>query len=223
WRPGNPPQISGFDSYDKLFGDSRKWLQDGWVDYMAPQLYWPIDQKAQSFPVLLQWWSAQNTLGRHLWPGMKVSGWRGVNDDAVELAREIELTRKQNNSPGVILWHARPLMHNEAGVADALERNVYRSDALVPTYPWLSKAVPATPHLSVLADRNELKAEWNSGGSAPCRWVVQEKIGGKWSTEILPEQKTSERIKAASLEAIAVAAVDRYGNMSAPAIYHAGR
>ncbi|HEX3720273.1 MAG TPA: family 10 glycosylhydrolase [Verrucomicrobiae bacterium] len=223
WRPGSPRQISGFDAYDKLFGDSRKWLENGWVDYLAPQLYWPIDQKAQSFPVLLQWWNEQNPLHRHLWPGMRISGWHGVNDDAAEMTREIELTRKEDNSPGVILWHARPLMRNEAGLAEALGKNVYRTVALVPAYPWLTQAVPASPHLSVHPQRDDLKVEWRFTNSAPWQWLVQKKIGGKWTAEILPEEKTSETIKADSLESVAVTAINRYGNTSVPAIYHPER
>jgi uncharacterized lipoprotein YddW (UPF0748 family) len=223
WRPGNPPQITGFDAYGKLYCDARKWLADGWLDYIAPQLYWPIDQKAQSFPVLLQWWNAQNPRHRNVWPGMKTGGWKGVKDDAEETRREIALTRRDNGAPGVILWHAKPLMRDEAGVAQALEKRVYPGPALIPAYPWLSQAVPPPPLLSVRPVRGELKLEWNSGGGAPWQWVVQKKIDGKWFSEILPGEKTSETIQADSPEAVAVSAVNRYGNMSPPATYHAMR
>lgn len=70
WRPGNPPQIQGFDAYSEIYADSKKWLQNGWADYLAPQLYWPIAQTAQSFPVLYDWWTSQNTKGRHVFPGL---------------------------------------------------------------------------------------------------------------------------------------------------------
>jgi uncharacterized lipoprotein YddW (UPF0748 family) len=69
WRPGFPSQIQGFDAYEELFADARKWLAEGWVDYFTPQLYWRIEQTAQSYPVLLNWWVQQNLQGRHLWPG----------------------------------------------------------------------------------------------------------------------------------------------------------
>ena len=72
WRPGNPPQITGYDAYANLYGDSRKWMQEGWADYFSPQLYWKIEQPGQSFPVLLIWWSQQNTQNRHLWPGQNL-------------------------------------------------------------------------------------------------------------------------------------------------------
>ena len=28
WRPGNPPQIRGYDAYDELYADARKWLRE---------------------------------------------------------------------------------------------------------------------------------------------------------------------------------------------------
>ena len=56
WRPGYPESISGFDQYDQLYADASLWLNKGWIDYFTPQLYWPINRMAQSFPVLLGWW-----------------------------------------------------------------------------------------------------------------------------------------------------------------------
>jgi uncharacterized lipoprotein YddW (UPF0748 family) len=61
WRPGYPASVDGLDSYEELFADSKKWWNQGWVDYLAPQLYWSIDAKQQSFPALLRWWTEQNT------------------------------------------------------------------------------------------------------------------------------------------------------------------
>ncbi len=60
WRPRVPASIeAGVDAFDDLYADSRLWLQKGWLDYLAPQLYWSIRPAAQSFPVLLDWWVAQ--------------------------------------------------------------------------------------------------------------------------------------------------------------------
>jgi hypothetical protein len=114
-------------------------------------------------------------------------------------------------------------MRDEGGVAPALEKKIYSGPALVPAYPWLSQAVPALPLLSVQSEGGELKLEWKSSGSAPWQWVVQKKIDGKWTAEILPEEKTSETIKSDFPESVSVTAVNRYGNLSLPAIYHAAR
>ena len=43
YRPGNPPGIVGLDQYESLYADVKLWLTKGWVDYLAPQLYWRID------------------------------------------------------------------------------------------------------------------------------------------------------------------------------------
>lgn len=73
WRPGHPPGVTGFDAYEAIYANSRRWLRRGWVDYLAPQLYWPIEQPGQSYPALLAWWAAQNPARRHLWPGLNAS------------------------------------------------------------------------------------------------------------------------------------------------------
>ena len=60
WRPGNPPQIKGFDQYATIYADARKWFVEGWLDYFTPQLYWKLGPPAQSYPALLHWWNDQN-------------------------------------------------------------------------------------------------------------------------------------------------------------------
>src|SRR4051812_1435730 len=42
WRPGNPPGISGLDAFSEIYADSRRWLREGWLDYLVPQIYWEI-------------------------------------------------------------------------------------------------------------------------------------------------------------------------------------
>ena len=60
YRPGEPggmpSSINGLDPYSEQYADTKLWFEEGWVDFMAPQLYWAIDPPAQSYPVLLDWW-----------------------------------------------------------------------------------------------------------------------------------------------------------------------
>ena len=124
WRPGSPEQIRGFDAYASIYADSRLWLQQGWVDYLAPQLYWPIGKPQQSFPVLLRWWTAQSTLGRPIWPGLSVSrlaspsrpkGW-----PAAEIAEQMRIARTTRGAGGFILFSMRALMEDRGGVDAAV-------------------------------------------------------------------------------------------------------
>ncbi len=63
WRPGYPASVTGFDQYAEIYADARKWWRQGWLDYLAPQLYWSIDSRGQSFPALLDWWAGENAAG----------------------------------------------------------------------------------------------------------------------------------------------------------------
>jgi uncharacterized lipoprotein YddW (UPF0748 family) len=122
WRPHNPRQIRGLDAYEKIYADSRLWLQQGWVDYLAPQLYWPIEKREQSFPALLHWWSRQDRLGRGIVAGIS------INRPATraEIARQLELVRGERQSVGFILFSAHTIMQNTDGIDDVLARELQR-------------------------------------------------------------------------------------------------
>jgi uncharacterized lipoprotein YddW (UPF0748 family) len=227
WQPKYPLGITGFNSYDQLYCDSRKWLANGWLDYIAPQLYWPVAQKAQSFPALLNWWAEQNTQHRMLLAGMKVNGWKGIQNEARETTNEIAETRRQSGASGEILWHSRPLLANHAGVEDALRNGVYGGPALVPACPWLGLVRLDQPVLKVRESRREIKLAWHEELTPKVwQWVVRKKTGGRWNTEILPGAQTKEVVlgdgPSALPEIIEVSAVNRYGNMSEAAVFKAG-
>ena len=227
WQPKHPQSIAGFDAYNSLYCDSRKWLVNGWVDYLVPQLYWPIAQKPQSFPVLLNWWEQQNTLHRILCPGMRINGWKGIENDARETTNEIILTREQPGASGDVLWHSRPLFGEHADVARALSKTIYSHPALVPACPWLAAIKHDRPVLTV-GQGNEMTLSWGENYPALVwQWVIRKETAGHWTTEILPGAQTNEVVRANIRESlpdfIAVNAVNRYGNLSDPAIFNLSR
>ena len=131
WRPGVPATTSaGLDAYGQLFADSRKWVAQGWVDYLAPQLYWSIQPAEQSFPVLLDWWRAQSH-GIPIWPGLATER-IGSKRPAREITEQIELTRRGTSSPGQIHWNMKALMRNQGGIDDLLKAGPYAERAELP-------------------------------------------------------------------------------------------
>ncbi len=122
WRPKVPATIEAqLDAFTQLFADSRHWLQEGWCDYLAPQLYWGIEPAKQSFPVLLEWWRQQSR-GKPIWPGIATER-IGSGRSAQEIARQIALTREGNlggNAPGHIHWDMKALMRNVGGINGVL-------------------------------------------------------------------------------------------------------
>ncbi len=131
WRPGVPATtVAQLDAYDHLYADARKWLAEGWCDYLAPQLYWSIEPPEQSFPVLLAWWRAQSR-GADVWPGIATDR-IGPKRPASEIINQIALTRRGTNSPGHIHWSMKSLMRNQGGVADLLRAGPYAEKAPPP-------------------------------------------------------------------------------------------
>ena len=233
WRPGYPQQIQGYDAYDKLYADSRKWLMNGWLDYFAPQLYWPIEPPEQSFPALLRWWDAQNNKGRHVWPGLNTtragsrlrpdageSSRRSPRWEPEEILNQIRLTRKQPTSSGHIHWNMKSLARNTA-LDEALLKNAYAELALVPESPWLGNARPDKPILSAIESESaKVRINWSGTGTTKSRlWVLQmQSPDGHWKSDIFPAQRTSELLEGPAPSVIAISAIDRLGNSSMPTV-----
>lgn len=216
WRPGYPRQIQGLDTYAKLYADSHLWLASGWVDYFSPQLYWPVDQREQSFPVLLQWWSEQNIKHRHLWPSLDAVN-VGTKWRPDEIARQIQITRRIPGVSGVIFYHLRNLFDNRT-LTDVI-RTAYPQPALVPASPWLDSVPPNKPKLSPGASWSALRFDWaNATGKPAWLWVLQFQIKGVWTTEILPASQTTRTFYDSKPDIIAVSAVDHCGNESEPSV-----
>lgn len=55
--PEGSATTSDYSSYYVLFADTRGWVREGWVDYLAPQLYWASGEEWSDFTVLLEWWT----------------------------------------------------------------------------------------------------------------------------------------------------------------------
>ena len=230
WRPGNPPTIqAGIDQYDELFADIRKWLHNGWLDYLAPQLYWPVYPPEQSYPVLLQWWVDQNLKGRHIWPGLALyklplTGPRAMRSD--DIVQEIQLTRETPGATGHVHFNAKVLMQNVDSIADKLAL-LYAEPALVPASPWLDRTPPPAPRVTITdgADGESTLRVAPTDQQVPRFWVLQARIAGAWRTAVLPATDRSFILKEPerSAELITLSAVDRSGNISVPAVLQRSR
>lgn len=219
WRPGVPAGIeASVDSYEHLAGDSRKWLKNGWVDYLAPQLYWRISPGKQSFPALLEWWRGQGS--RPVWPGIATTRIQSSEDPgrpASEIINQIGLSRKiGSNWVGHIHWSAKGLMKNQGGITTALA-GVYTQAVAIPPMPWISKTVPAQPQAGASVAGGETRIRWKAPAGTS-KVAVQARYGSAWRTvAIVPAGSGSLSIPKA--DSISVSGFDRYGNASAPKVF----
>ena len=221
WRPGYPKQIKGLDAYDALYADARLWLREGWLDYCAPQLYWPISAKAQSYPALMQWWHEQNPKRRHLWPGnntARIDPW-----PAKEIISQIDLTRRHPGATGNIHWNLSALHDNRKEIATKLQSGAYAQHALPPASPWLDSRPPKAPVVGIHWDaaKRQINVTWREIQKDNIRrWIFQMRVNGKWHVRIVQSTQRIISIRVAKNfpDAIAVTAIDAGGNTSMPAV-----
>ena len=191
WRPGSPSAVTGFDAYDKLYADARRWMHEGWGDYFSPQLYWPTYKEGQAYPVLLEWWAAQNRRRRHLWPGNFTSraGARGAGSFTVdELLEQIRATRVNPGASGNVHFSMRSFTGNQAGMNDTLVEGPYREAALVPASPWLRADPPPQPRVTLGRDRRGVRTLELATveGTSPWLWVVRLRTDDGWQVHVVP-------------------------------------
>ena len=48
---------NGLQNYDDLYADVLLWVNNGWLDYCVPQIYWEIGNKAADYDTLIHWWN----------------------------------------------------------------------------------------------------------------------------------------------------------------------
>jgi uncharacterized lipoprotein YddW (UPF0748 family) len=185
WRSGEPDGIKGMDAYSQIFADSRKWLREGWVDYLAPQLYWKM-KGPQSFETLHRWWQDENVKGRHLWPGIATSrigsGGEGDRRDAAEIMAQITTTRDypgKSASAGQLHWHWEAFATDRGGVRKRLSTETYAQRALPPASPWLAglemESEDQLPSAAGLTIRDGSHFDWlvTDGNRTVRWWLIQ--------------------------------------------------
>ncbi|MDX2219832.1 MAG: family 10 glycosylhydrolase [Burkholderiales bacterium] len=222
-----PAGIAGFSQYDKLYADVELWLQKGWLDYLAPQLYWPIEQKAQAFDVLLDYWIAENRVERHIIPGLYTSridntprSWQPA-----EITNQIALSRTRSGSGGQIHFSMIALMENRKGISDALKAS-YAVPALMPASPWLDVKAPTAPKVNndpTPTGRPSVRYLVKNTAAEPVRlFAISSRYGDRWVFSTAPARDDgTASVEVASittfgtLNRVAVQAIDRAGNASA--------
>ncbi|MCY0968153.1 glycoside hydrolase family 10 protein [Chryseobacterium wangxinyae] len=218
WKPGFPEGVVGSSQFDELYADAKLWLNNGWVDYFSPQLYWPIESKGQPFGSLLNWWKSENIMNRHLWPGLNTVEIR-VSDKPTEIKNQIELTRQiLVNDAGEIHWSIAGLTKN-SNMLPTLKNGPYKEKALTPKSPWIKSVPLDKPTLFTNDNGVSIQTSWSSKNIKNVfQWVLFTQYNGVWETEILTLENLSKEIaktkNGKTLTAIAIKAIDRLGNES---------
>ncbi|GAA4328789.1 family 10 glycosylhydrolase [Flaviaesturariibacter amylovorans] len=148
---GSNTSSGALQHYSAYFADSKKWLQQGWVDYIAPQLYWYRGQTGSDYDVLVPWWN-NNAFGRHIYIG--VASYK-VNDPAqganwanpAQLPGQVRMNRSAlyPNVHGSLFFRTQHLIGNALGHRDSLKNDLFKRPALQPRMPWRDEVGPEPP------------------------------------------------------------------------------
>ena len=155
----NGSDTRGLQNYDDLYADVLLWINNGWVDYCVPQIYWQIGHPTADYKTLIQWWD-RNASARPLYIGEDVERTVKYKDDdnpnQHQMPAKYKLHDFANNVQGTVLWYAKAAVDN-IGNYGMMLRNVYwRNPALQPLMPFISKKQPGKPR--------KVKMVWTSDG-----------------------------------------------------------
>lgn len=139
WRNHDKDSVNGSKTsgtqtnYDDLYADVLLWLKNGWIDYVAPQLYWEFGHKTAPYEILLDWWS-RHTYGKNCYIGLGIyrAGSNAAWKDKTQLPRQIEALRHTPNIQGMIFFSSRSFEKNPNGWNDSLRLNYFATPAKTP-------------------------------------------------------------------------------------------
>ena len=227
---------NGLQNYDGLYADVLLWARNGWVDYLAPQLYWTLDFKAAPSRHLAHWWN-DNCEGVDVYIGQDVQRTMTNADpkagDRNELATKVKLSRELPNIKGNVWWHGYWVTGNLKGVADSLAYRHQQTVALPPAYGDADIVPDPVSDLRLRKRNGKTYLEWKAGrhedkATDAVRFVVYsfledenldlDNVEAIMTLTPRREYLVSEDDDAASLKGMrfAVTALDRNNRESAP-------
>ncbi len=232
-----PSGIVGLDDYEVQACNTVEWVKGGYVDYIAPQLYWSSQIAAQSYSVLNQWWAQE--VCEHfsaLLPGDQrvdffasqaayhaYDGYRGFDDGVTEIQRQIDFNRQYTpTKPGSIFYNTSSYVKMYAQLCTSH----FAQCALPPAMDWKAGTELAAP---TGLTRNGATLTW-SHPTAERFTVYAYPKGLEQSDAINNPQYLLGVSYAKSYEVsgitdwdnttLAVCAYDRYGVEYTPALYN---
>jgi Uncharacterized protein conserved in bacteria len=155
---GSDTKVYGYTNYDHLHADVLKWMEEGWVDYMLPQLYFQIGHPTADFLTLAQWWE-DNRGEPGLYAGLgtyKLDARSAEKEwhSSDEILRQIDDIRARAGYSGLCYYSAKNFRDNRLGIVEAVATR-YPRPALVPPLPGFSTQAPAAPTAVQLVNQNE--------------------------------------------------------------------
>lgn len=160
---------AGQTNYDDLYADILLWLKNGWIDYVAPQLYWEQGHKLADYNTLITWWN-KHGYGKHIYIGHGIyrAGTNSVWKNKSELPNQLNLLRTYPNIQGSIYFNARCFNTNAKAWKDSLQQNFYAYSALIPPMSWIDNVAPPKPQVQVMRQGENFSIDISQPVNSEC-------------------------------------------------------
>jgi uncharacterized lipoprotein YddW (UPF0748 family) len=178
WRnqatdPEGSATTAGAETYDDLYADTRRWVYEEWVDYIAPQVYWSIGFAPAAYDVLVRWWSEQVAgtnvqlyIGQATYK-VDTSTQSPEWSDAAEMTRHLYFNRNFPEVDGDIYFSAIQVRANRLGHMDIVEADHYAHPALQHVTADVPGRAPWRPLAAHTRDRSDgVQVRWLGGGTS---------------------------------------------------------
>lgn len=205
WRnKGTDPtgsDTNGQQNYDGLYADTRTWMKEGWVDYLAPQIYWHFGYSAAAYEKLIDWWTKEinginDHSGKHniqLYIGQ--AAYR-VGEDNWKNPDQLPAQLRFNNDHGEdvagnIMFSTSDLLANPLGVRDVIT-SMYSRPALIPVMSWLPDETPDAPKLTgAEGSSGSIQLSWKDNGDKELAYYAVYRVQGN---SVIDPNNTSQLI-----------------------------
>ena len=150
---------NGLQNYDDLYADILLWVNNGWLDYCVPQIYWEIGNKAADYDTLIRWWNHYAgarplVIGEDVERTVKYTD--PQNPQQHQLPAKMRLHQQLPNVKGTVLWYAKAAVDNVGNYGTMLRNNYWRTPALQPDMSFIDKKTAGKVR--------RLKPVWTSDG-----------------------------------------------------------
>jgi uncharacterized lipoprotein YddW (UPF0748 family) len=177
---------SGWDCYNIVYQDARKWASWGIMDYLAPMIYWDMYEFA---PLINEW--THYSYGRHIYAGIaayrmdEFGGWSAI-EDQIDTARAVD-------SEGLLFFRSGSLDRSNGYYWNQLGDNRFSTLATVPPMWWKDPVPPEAPlNFQITSEGGQNHLSWEapspaSDGDEAAYYGVYRTTGGSVNVDD-PEQ-----------------------------------
>ncbi len=144
---------AGMSSYSAIYCDPLAWMEGGYIDFLAPQIYWQFSTNVARYDTLVRWWNAQcDAYDTPMWISHALHNYESWANPG-EMRNQIGFARAELSYRGSLFYGYPQLRDNTAGVTDEI-RAAYTEDV---TYFDKEQITDAPANITITVPYNNIR------------------------------------------------------------------